>query len=285
MVDPELLTVALDPARWPSDFASPHAHEVFLVAGVEAAVNLTLQAQIQPFIVAFFEHAPKESRMTALQSMLGIIEKTESFPAGLAIGPYLFLEPDMQVLSSAALYFCGAALPDEGGDVTCGARMVIEAIESRLRGGESMAAGSLAAGILLMGDRRFLPRMHEAWELLDEEGRETMARARSGLATDAHALFLIELLEEPVDPSLYGGVAGSLASLALIAGKQGIHQLKRVVPVSKNPDNPIEVLETWTREEYGTRICSRLEALAATEQHAEEQVMPIVVEMWCSDNN
>ena len=279
-IDPEeLLASAEDSARWPSDFDSEAAQEFFVMV-VLAALGQP-DRDLRPFEEAFFELAPKQRRTVALEQILTLAERSDSMPVAVAMVPFLFFEQDPQLLSTAALDLSVAAFRGENDDVTLGARMVIDAISSRQRAGDSHAAGALASGILLVGDERFLPVMHEAWDLLEDEGREVMAAARSGFATDAHAQFLLERLERPLQPALFGSLAGSLAGLARIADTHGIRRIRRVVPVCENPDQPIELLDSWNTEEYGFRIRDRLEELIANEEQDDERVMPIVLSCWC----
>ena len=188
--------------------------------------------------------------MNALHGILSAAESMRDVPAGMAFAPFLLMEQDAQILSSAGLYFCGCAFPSDSGDVTTGAQMVIEAVSLRADAGDSEGAGALASGLMLLGDERFLERMHEAWNALDPAGKEAMVRANSGLVTDAHVRFLMEQLRTTANEHLYG-IAAALHRLSQFAEPRG--STDPAPGASRRTlEQLIEVLESWTKNAYYT---------------------------------
>lgn len=275
----EFLARAQDPRQWPADFATDEAEQLFIASSVMSVLTMADPELLFPFHEAFFSRAPRDVRMTALSEILGTAEEIKEAPVGMAMAPFLQLETDRQILSSAALYFCGLAIPSPSGDVTEGARMLLDMITFRLADGDPVAAGTMAAGLMLMGDARFLGAMEKAWAVLDHEGREVMTQGNSGMATDAHVRFLIGRLKESQDASEYGCLAAALGRLSAVAAERGVVEIERLVPVSEDPANPIRPLASWSRPEYIALIQPELEELAASER-GPERVMPMVMQMW-----
>lgn len=276
----EAYEIATDPARWRGSLNGGKSSETFVYASVHAVLGRPGELEaIAPYWTGFITETPREERLAAVGYLLAMAENMPGLPAGLAFSPFVFQERDPQILSTAALYFCGLALPGEDGDVTGGAEMLIGVIQERIQNGESHEAGILAAGILLMGDLRFMPRMEQAWIALDDEGRSSMVKANSGFVTHAHVSFLLDRLEETEDPALFGAIAGNLARMGDMAAEMGVKSVERCVPVSSNPGNPIQLLEAWTGREYGAVIMPRLQSLSNAEDD-DGAVMGMVMERW-----
>ncbi|MDP6058839.1 MAG: hypothetical protein QGH33_08100, partial [Pirellulaceae bacterium] len=225
----EALAIACDSKRWP-DFGTEAdgAANVFTLAMIGGLANHEF-SQVAPFCAAFFHKSPKSARSCALETIVNIGEHAPHLAAGMMLGPFLFFETDHQLLSRASLCFCVLAHPDEEG-VTTGAKMVIEMIEKR--NADASACGSLAGGILLLGDARFRSAMNDAWSRLDLVGRHRVAIASTGYVTHIHIQFLLDKLDDHPAPDLFGNLAGTLGRLAKWSDKIGVMDVERVIPVS-----------------------------------------------------
>jgi hypothetical protein len=200
-----------------------------------------------------------------------------------ALLPFLLEDPDPSVVSAAAIE-TALLLPLEHHDPLTGPRYVRSLIE-QVSGDEAKAG--IVAGLLQLGDARVSPLIADAWNVLGEEGRQTLALLVQGF----HGVqvptveFLISWLEdESRDPhsASFGVVAATLARAGRYAGEHGVTETRRTFPLTDAPESqPFEVSRDLPRESFAPSIEERLLRVAAAEE--PPQLMPHVLSYWGFD--
>ena len=225
----------------------------------------------------FLDESSPQEQIEVILEIVKIAEQMPDLPGGLGLAPFLYRGTNHQVLSTAAMYFCGLAFPNDG-DVTAGAKMVMDVVDNRKS--EDELCGSLVSGILLLGDGRFSSIIDEAWRRLGHEGRIAIANARTHFPMHAHIQFLMGRLRECEHDDLFSALAATLGLLGQSADQFGVIDQERVIPVSSAPENPICVKQRWTKPEYVSVIGDGLRSLAALEDPTGGRVMPHVARFW-----
>ena len=230
--------------------------------------------EIRPFYVYITERTTVKQR---LEILTRVAEAAEWRETGLTCHlPYLGMDEDPAVISTASLSLC-VLYPPPDGDPLAGPKAVLRFTEAADT--EASHAGTLQ-GILLLGDRRVLPLLDRCWMPLGFEGRQLLANAWSGFVYASTVDFLLNWLERTDDEGDYGAVAGVLAGYPLRRNAYPfVVDIERKFPANgPGDDPPIRRLGQWTFEEYGSIIAPRLMDIA--EKETGDRVVPLVLSAW-----
>ena len=233
----------------------------------------SLDAAIDVYI-AWAKTVDSQDRLLLCQAMNDAItsRQGQGFEALL---PFIFVDPDPQVVANAALK-TAVLFPARHRDPLEGARFVARLTRVREHPRRS---GANLGGLMLLGDERLTPLIHETWDCLPRESRIEAASRRSPFVFRAHVLLLIDFLEEEPDDWVISAIADTLGKLASRAQKVGVIDAERVIPGWKANGNPFVVREHFSRSEFASEIVDRLDRLCETES-GNEKVMPLVSLLW-----
>ena len=192
-----------------------------------------------------------------------------------ALLPFIVVDPDPQVVANAALK-TAVLFPARHTDDLDGPRFVARLTRVREH---PRRCGAILGGLMLLGDERLTPLIHDTWDGLPPEFRIEAASRRSPFVFRAHVLLLIDLLEEEPDDCVRTAIADTLGKLASRAQNVGVIDSERVIPGWKANGNPFVVREYFSRGEFASEIVDRLEYLCVTEAMTEK-VMPLACLLW-----
>jgi hypothetical protein len=192
-----------------------------------------------------------------------------------ALLPFILVDPDPQVVANAALK-TAVLFPARHRDPLEGARFVARLTRIREH---PRRCGAILGGLMLLGDERLTPLIHDTWDCLPPESRIEAASRRSPFVFRAHVLLLIDLLEEEPDDCVRSAIADTLGKLASRAQKVGVIDAERVIPGWKADGNPFVVREHFSRGEFASEIVDRLDYLCVTEA-VTEKAMPLACLLW-----
>lgn len=193
-----------------------------------------------------------------------------------ALMPFLFVEPDVGIVSTAALH-AAPLWPCPPDDPLLGVRELVGHARDFIESGDERRAVACFAGLLLLGDRRVVEAVGPIW-------RELSAPARRSLIPLINRPWaaLIEWMlwwMAEADGDEFGLLAGSLASIPTAEGHDGVHEVSRAMPLWSRPPEDAMVSERhWTYAEYALHIRPRLLQIAADEQ--PPRVMFDVLKRW-----
>ncbi len=230
------------------------------------------------------QHTDYEERANVLSDVCDLVETRRTHARVLL--PFIYHEPDLTLVSSAALsYMHGFTLDSPiQVDGMFAARMLWKAVSSS---GNTHAAMGVAQAVYLLGTEDARPLLDRVWSQLEGSEFDIVLGANSGRIHKARVDFLLDKLEElgdVCDSVLFGSVAGALARTGRQASRDGVFEIERQMPAFIVPGLPpeqqqgVRVLRSWTITEYRRMIASRLRAIAAHEP--EPKVMHIVAEIW-----
>jgi len=182
--------------------------------------------------------------------------------------PFLFKDPSVSVISTAALEFAQIAPPEKGDPLT-GVRYLLQQADQVPE--EATRVGILR-GLLLLGDRRVIELLGPCWRRLSAEGRRELAQLNSGWLHAPLIDWFISWLED-CEGDEFGSVAAALARTARQARDMPIIETRRAFGRRDG-----ELVGKWSREEYAEHIRHRLLQIAANE--APPRVMFDVLREW-----
>ena len=194
-----------------------------------------------------------------------------------ALLPFILLDPDLGVISTAALDYAVLSKPTKEDGPLTGPKIMLVFAEGLKD--EHTRAGILT-GLILLGDRRLLPLLDGCWRWLGSDGRQALTRARSGNVTAGLIEFFLGWLEQTDDESDFGGIVGTLCSMPSYA--EEVCDIERAFPASSTdyPNGPIRVLQTWSFPQYYRRIKARLKKIV--ERESEPKLTPEIARYWLS---
>jgi hypothetical protein len=170
---------------------------------------------------------------------------------------FIVADPDPQVVANAALK-AAVLFRARHADPLKGPRFVARLTRVR---DHPRRCGAILGGLMLLGDERITPLIHETWDCLPPESRIEAASRRSPFVFRAHVLLLIDLLEEEPDDCVRSAITDTLGKLASRAQKVGVIDAERVIPGWKANGNPFIVREHFTRGEFASEVVDRLDRL------------------------
>ena len=179
-----------------------------------------------------------------------------------ALGSFLFVEKDANLVSSAAAEFA-SLLPPEGHPLRGPMKLIAESQSA----GDGRR-GSLLAGLARLGDRRVLALVDVERKRLGTGGQAALLQSHFYDVTAGWADVLVGWLEEAAlrDPSatLVADIAQSLADLPATAGATTVEDIQRRFPGTDIlGDEPTTIVKQWTLARYATeRLTPRFIGLA-----------------------
>lgn len=235
--------------------------------------DMTLIMPLFEFYRYGIERFDPKTRLEMLLNFTKSIEQNQG--AGvMCLMMFLAADNDYGVISTAAMNMAVLKAP-ENDDPLDSVRFVVR---SASRDPSAENIGSALAGILLLGDKRVLPILEEAWDGLADEGRLRLTRAKSGLVTEALVEFWISCLEKECSEEVTGSLIAAVAKLPFIANYPYVFNMERVLPAYKDPENPVHPLRRTSFTDYLEEIRPRLEALE--EEESEPKLIPSVYAVW-----
>lgn len=274
----ELTELAGDPTRWADAEPDDLCQAAFLGLMHYGVTNDPAEVvQLVPLYNAVVQRVPIEERLELLQQVTGAVEQQSV--SGNAIMPFLLVDPEHQIISTAAL---NLAMLTPGDDPLTGPREVLQIAVEQVDEAQQDTRTSMLAGLILLGDRRVIEMLGPCWELVDAKHRHDLARATSGFIYAAVVDFYLDWLDDCLksgDESLFGNIAAQLARMPKQAGARKVFEMERIMPAWNAPDGvPIRYKETWGINEYARKIEPRFRDLLARE--SEPKVLPMVMQMW-----
>jgi hypothetical protein len=193
------------------------------------------------------------------------------------MGLMMFLaEDDDPAIRSTAAMSLAVLFDPPAGDVLAGPRFVVKTLLNKEEDAERL--GDALGGILLLGDKRLLPLLEDAWEKLSDDARLALTRAKSGFVNEAVVEFWLRCLEKGCSESVFGSVVAAIAKLPAIAQVSFVIDAERVLPAYHDSKNPMRLIRRISFQDYLREIRPRLEALEAHE--SEPKVIPKIYEVW-----
>jgi hypothetical protein len=263
----ETIKLAVEDQRsWPS----PDTYEFRrLVFDGIAAYGLTNDGARVPALMRLYKYSCHEITPEDRKGILSGLA-TEVERGNLSVNtfmPFMLIDPDLGVASSAAILFAVEA-PPMGGNPLTGPRTLIDYLEQNL---PASPAGILG-GAIALGDRRALDMLNDIKWKLPAPVVQDAARANTGMPTVGAFEFWLTWLEEMAerglgDSSQFGSAASALARLVLTSDGHPFQEVERMFGrVKVDPDAPRLVLkELYTPEEMGQRYAERLYRLERSE--------------------
>jgi hypothetical protein len=192
-----------------------------------------------------------------------------------ALLPFIVVDPDPQVVANAALK-TAVLFPARHTDHLQGPRFVAHLTRGREH---PKRCGAILGGLMLLGDERLTPLIHDTWDGFPPVSRIEAASRRSPFVFRAHVLLLIDLLEDEPDDCVRFAIADTLGKLASRAQKVGVIDAQRVIPGWKANGTPFVVREHFSRGEFASEIVDRLDYLCVAEA-VTKKVMPLACLLW-----
>lgn len=223
----------------------------------------------------FVERSPREDR---LEVLLQLQESLEHSPGAVnALMPFIFAEPEVQIVSTAALTLA-VHLSDES-DPLYGPAYVKSLVEQT---SEQNTRVGLLVALLVLGDHRMEALLEDSWRLLDDDHRQQLSRTAVPFVHPVAVTFYLNWLETALaeqDEGLFGTAAAGLYNLAQVAEQQDVQEIERKLPVTAPDDRPaVAILESWRRDQYGKMIEPQLRDIA--DREPDPKVMPMVMQAW-----
>ncbi len=255
----ELGAIARDPSRWPELDEDTLLLIVFQqclfwahTRDEDAAAAL---AELYPYVAG---RAPAGARFELLDRVSSAVE--EGHAPVLALLPFLQHEPEPAAVALAGTAFATLA-PIEGGDDASGPRALVHMAEHAEDPGTQ---AGLVAAVLQLGDRRFLPLVHEGWSRLGPEARVRFAelRAVSPMLFTATIEFWLDALADADEPTA-AAIAAALERLPAEAEPKRVLDVRRKLPAHAPDDREeIAIVDDVPLAAYAARIAPRLRELA-----------------------
>jgi hypothetical protein len=270
-----LFAMGEDPSQWPS-LTDDELQQALMIqciyyGGTEDG------SRIRP-LFTFYQYAmdriPAEARMQMALYISNLIENHQGV-GSLGLMMFIAADNDFGIISTAAMNLAVLKKP-ENGDSLHGPTFVISTMMMGTDDPETRSA--IMAGILLLGDKRLLPLLDNAWDQISEEARVKLATARSGFVTEALIEFWINCLEKECSENVVGAVIAALAKMATISDLPFVVDVERSFPSYSDLENPIRRIRQTSFRDYLDEILPRLEAIRARE--SEPQLIPTIYAVW-----
>jgi hypothetical protein len=209
-----------------------------------------------------------------LLSQFALLTEQQKGNGHMGLMMFLAGDDNRAVLSSAALSLCVMYDPQDDGELA-GPEFVVRTLLSRESDPESQGAG--LGGVLLLGNKRIMPLLEDAWEQISEEAQLEMTKAKSGFVTVGIVEFWLNCLENGCSESVFGSVVAAIAKMPVIAQVPMVLDVERLFPAYAGGE-PMEIISQSSFEDYLEEIRLRLEALEKTE--SEPKLIPKIFEIW-----
>jgi hypothetical protein len=188
---------------------------------------------------------------------------------------FLAVDDDASICSTAAMSLA-VLFDSHDGDELAGPTFVVRTLLSREK--DPRTQGRALGGILLLGDKRLLPLLEDAWSRLSDDSRLELTRAKSGFVSEAMVEFWLRCLEGGCSEAVFGSVVAAIAKMPVIAQVPFVLDVQRVMPAYLDSENPMRVLRKRSFGEYLEEILPRLDALEESE--SDPKLIPKIYEVW-----
>jgi HEAT repeat protein len=268
-------SISGDPDRW-AELNDNELQQAVMIQCITYGVTEDA-SRIRP-LFGFYQYAMErlqpQERMQMVLSLSNLIEQKNGSGA-LGLMMFMAAEKDFGIISTAAMNL-GVLKNPENGDPLHGPNFAITTMMMGTQDPNTRAA--IMAGILLLGDKRLLPLLADAWDQISEEARLKLATARSGFVTEALIEFWINCLEKECTEDVVGAVIAALAKMAAISDLPFVADIERAFPSYSDLENPIRRIRQTSFRDYLDEILPRLEAIRKRE--SEPQLIPTIYAVW-----
>jgi hypothetical protein len=249
--------------------------ELVIVKCIEYGV--TQDASRIPMLFALYRHAIRRfdvSERAELLTQFSAMTEQQKGQGHMGLMMFLVAESNPGIRSSAAMSLAVLYQPDDR-DVLSGPRFVVSQL---LREDKTEDQGAALGGVLLLGDKRLLPLLEDAWSKLSDDARLGLTQAKSGNVFEAMVEFWLRCLEKGCSESVVGSVVAAIAKMPIVTQIPFVFDIERVLPVYNDSRNPVRLIRRISFSDYLNEIRPRLEALEAIE--SEPKLIPKIYEIW-----
>ena len=230
-----------------------------------------------PGLFGLYRHAVTQLDVSDRLEMLTEFSRSTEEQHGkghMGLMMFLAVDDNSAVQSSAALSLSVLFDPEDG-DELAGPAFVVRTLLNRESDPESQGIG--LGGVLLLGDKRVMPLLEDAWGQLSEEAQLAMTKAKSGFVSEGIVEFWLNCLESGCSESVFGSVVAAIAKMPVIAQVPFVVDIERLFPAYAGGE-PMRPLRRTSFEDYLEEIRPRLEALE--EEESEPKLIPKIYEVW-----
>ena len=230
-----------------------------------------------PGLFGLYRHAVTQLDVSDRLEMLTEFSRSTEEQHGkghMGLMMFLAVDDNSAVQSSAALSLSVLFDPEDG-DELAGPAFVVRTLLNRESDPESQGIG--LGGVLLLGDKRVMPLLEDAWEQLSEQAQLAMTKAKSGFVSEGIVEFWLNCLESGCSESVFGSVVAAIAKMPVIAQVPFVVDIERLFPAYAGGE-PMRPLRRTSFEDYLEEIRPRLEALE--EEESEPKLIPKIYEVW-----
>jgi hypothetical protein len=188
---------------------------------------------------------------------------------------FLIAENNPGIRSSAAMSLAVLFQPERE-DVLSSPKFVVQHLLRSTDKTEDQ--GAALGGILLLGDKRLLPLLEDAWGALSDDARLGLTHAKSGNVFEGMVEFWLRCLEKGCSDAVFGSVVAAIAKMPVITQVPFVVDAQRVLPVYQDSQNPLRLIRRIAFSEYLEEIRPRLEALEANE--SGPKLIPKIYAIW-----
>jgi hypothetical protein len=263
-----------DPDAW-EGLDDDELKQIILIKCIEYGVSQ--DGSRIPALFGLYRHAVTQLDVNDRLEMLTEFSRSTEEQHGKGhMGLMMFLAADDNpaVQSSAALSLSVLYDPEDG-DELAGPAFVVRTLLNRENDPEAQGIG--LGGVLLLGDKRIMPLLEEAWEQLSEAAQLAMTKAKSGIVSEGIVEFWLNCLESGCSESVFGSVVAAIAKLPAIAQVPLVVDIERLFPAYAGGE-PMRPLRRTSFADYLEEIRPRLEALEEVE--SEPKLIPKIYEIW-----
>jgi len=263
-----------DPDAW-EDLDDKELKQVVMVKCIEYGVSQ--DGSRIPGLFGLYRHAMTQLDVSDRLEMLTEFSRSTEEQHGkghMGLMMFLAVDDNPAVQSSAALSLSVLFDPEDG-DELAGPAFVVRTLLNRESDPESQGVG--LGGVLLLGDKRVMPLLEDAWEQLSEEAQLAMTKAKSGFVSEGIVEFWLNCLESGCSESVFGSVVAAIAKMPVIAQVPFVLDIERLFPAYAGGE-PMRPLRHTSFSDYLEEIRPRLEALE--EEESEPKLIPKIYEVW-----
>jgi hypothetical protein len=210
-----------------------------------------------PGLFELYRHAlgrlDRAERMQLVTQFSEIVERQKGL-GHMGLMMFLVADDAPGIRSTAAMQLAVLFEP-KNGDVLTGAKFVVHTLLNQEKDPERQ--GDALGGILLLGDKRLLPLLCDAWGKLSDEGRIALSRARSGLVSECMVEFWLRCLENGCSESVFGSVVAAIDNMPALGRVPFVQDVERVIPVYRESENPVKRLRETSEMNRQTFGCMR----------------------------
>jgi hypothetical protein len=229
-------------------------------------------------LFALYSHArerlDQDERMQMLTQFSAMTEQRQG-QGHMGLMMFMAGDDEPAIVSTAAMSLAVLFAP-KNGDPLSGPKFVVRTLVNR--DSDADTQGAALGGVLLLGDKRLLPLMEDAWAKLSGDARLSLSKAKSGFVYEGMVEFWIRCLEKGCSESVFGSVVAAIAKMPAIAQVPFVLDVERVLPAYLDSENPMRMIRQTSFGDYLEEIRPRLEALE--EEETEPKLIPKIYEIW-----